>query len=490
MRLYASEQIKAWDQFTVQKEGIASFQLMQRAAKACYDWVVKRYSPEIQMQVLCGPGNNGGDGLLIAAYLQQRNYQVEVYAMDGGNSADRAQALTYAEEKGVKIQALNAFIPKHDVIILDALFGHGMTRPITGDLAQLINGINASGVPVISMDIPSGMPSEPQEEYYNTFIKNATVLTFQSPKLSFFLDEYGGEIAHWQVVNIGLHPDFDGRLVAVWMDESFIRSLFQEKERFSHKGSFGNALLIGGSSKYPGAIALSALGCLASGAGKTFIASPKESALSCQAIAPEAIYLQGTGTTHLNAVPDCSAYSAIGIGPGLGQEKVTEMAILSCFKEPSNWVIDADAVNILARNPKANPEGNTVITPHPGEFDRLAHKHSDMGSRWITAERVSREKNWVIVLKGAYTTVFFPDGRRFVNGSGNAGLAKGGSGDVLCGLMTGLIARGYSVEDGVLIAVYLHGMAADRLNLVKSKDSMKATDLIPEIEGICKQWEN
>jgi len=490
MKLYPSKQIKVWDEFTLKSEGITSFQLMQRAAKTCYSWITKRYHRDISIRVLCGPGNNGGDGFLIAAYLFQRGYQVSAYALEDSGSNDRKLAESYARLQGVPIYPLSDFHSIPNTLMIDALFGHGLNRPLAGELAAVVKQMNDQLATVISIDIPSGMPSEPQDSVFETFIHADSVLSFQQPKQSFFVDEYGAHIGSWEVLDIGLAQSFAGKTNVELMDENLIRAIYQEKPRFSHKGSFGNALLIGGSAQYPGAIALSTLACLASGVGRTFVATPNHCAETCKQLAPEAIYLQCCGIDHLSSSLELNAYDAVGIGPGLGMAKETQEQVLSLVKHKQRWVMDADALNTLSRNPQIIPSGEVVITPHPGEFDRLTEKHTSTGDRWHTARKLSQAKDWVIVLKGAYTAVFLPDGRQYINNSGNAGLAKGGSGDVLCGLMTGLLARGYSVEHGVLIAVYLHGRAADRLNQVKSKDAIKAQDLISVIEAIGKQWED
>jgi len=489
MKVYASKEIKEWDRFSIEEEGIQSFQLMQRAAASCFRWIQRKYTRESEIDILCGPGNNGGDGLLVAAYLFQRGYTIACYAIEGGASIDRQLALDYAEKQGLKLYPLSDYSGKKEHLLIDALFGHGMTRPLQGEFARLVKGINELNATVISIDIPSGMPSEAQNEFFPLFIRAKHIVSFQQPKQSFFLDEYGSTIASWELLDIGLSQAFSAD-APVLLDERETRSRFIEKPRFSHKGTFGSTLLIGGALHYPGAISLFTLGALASGVGKTFVACPDNASETCKTLAPEAIYLPNCGQDILSLAPNLSPYDSVGIGPGLGMDKQTEDLVLNLFSQSNRWVIDADALNILAKHPDVLPKGEVLITPHPGEFDRLTHTHSTTGARWKTAQILSKDKGWVVVLKGAYTSIFFPDGRQFINSSGNAGLAKGGSGDVLCGLITGLLARGYSVEDGALIAVYLHGLAADRLSLTQSKDGIKAQELIPAIETISKQWEN
>ncbi|HCS20069.1 MAG TPA: hypothetical protein DIW47_05820 [Bacteroidetes bacterium] len=490
MQILPSEQIREWDAYSISQEGISSFQLMQRAAFVCFQRLKPHLLKSEKIAVCCGPGNNGGDGLLIAAYLFQFGYRVQVCAATGRSGGERSEALAYCLSAGLEVNELTALDPTAPVII-DALFGHGLTRPLKGEYLELVQKINASAARRIAIDIPSGMPSEPQDDVFSVFVRADEVLTFQRAKQSFFLDEYGAYIGSWTVLDIGLSGSFRSEKGIYLLDDAFIGGLIHTKPRFSHKGSFGSTLLVGGSEQYPGAICLATSGCLLSGVGKTFVACSTTARAACLNLAPEAIYIEGDDHAGLLLNSENQSYTCIGVGPGLGQkEGVAEILLAGLFKRTNNWVIDADALNLIAKGRAIFPEGPKVITPHPGEFDRLTGVHHSTGERWKTAREWSRKHATVVVLKGAYTAVFLPDGRQFINATGNSGLAKGGSGDVLCGWIAGYIGRGYPVDEAVLIAVYLHGLAADLAVKDIARDALKASDIIRYGERVAIKWEN
>ncbi len=490
MQILSSDQIREWDAFSVKQEGITSFQLMQRAAFMCFRWLRAHLDKSGKISVCCGPGNNGGDGLMIAAYLFQSGYRVQVFASEGRPGGERAEALAYCRTIGLEVKTLSG-LDTDVAYIIDALFGHGLTRPLKEEYPELLRKINASGARRIAIDVPSGMPSGPQEVVYSDFVMAEVVLTFQQAKQSFFLDEYGSFIGKWEVLDIGLSADFRADSSLFLVDDTLISSMIRTKPRFSHKGSFGSTLLVGGSDQYPGAISLATGACLLSGVGKTFVACAPNARAACLTLAPEAIYMEGEDPGSLYKNSADQHFTCIAVGSGLGQsEAMTDFLLTPLFRKKSKWVIDADALNLIAAGRAKFPEGEKVITPHPGEFDRLTRVHHCTAERWKTAAAWSREKNLVIVLKGAYTAVFMPDGRQFINSTGNAGMAKGGSGDVLFGWIAGYIGRGYPVDEAALIAVYLHGLAADLAVKEISRDALKAGDLILYGESVAKKWEN
>lgn len=482
--------IREWDAFTIDKENITSFQLMQRAAYTCYRYLKNVLSREDNVAVLCGPGNNGGDGFLIASYLKQSGFCVDLYHSGEGGSDDREKAKVYAESVFNELKWLKAFNSQSNKVVIDALFGHSLTRELEGDYALLLEEINKVNQ-VYSIDMPSGMPSEPQPEIFNHHVKDAVVLTFQRPKQCFYLDEYKQHIHRVEVLDIGLHPGFKWNVeVPVLLDEALISSIYQQKARVSHKGTYGSAALVVGSDKYPGAADLAVGACLISGVGKTFVYTPGSVKDKMASNHPEAIWMNETGLEWLNIKPDVFAYSAIGVGPGIGEGPTVDRSLRDLFQQEARWIIDADALNYLARYPDIFLTGEVVITPHPGEFDRLTHQHHSNTERWETAKALAKSKAWIIVLKGSSTAVFYPDGRHYINSTGNAGLAKGGSGDVLCGLITGYAARGYSVDEAVLLGVYLHGLAAEEAAKEKSLDGIVAGELGERISRLTKKWEN
>lgn len=490
MRIYPSEQIREWDAFSIQQEGISSFQLMQRAAFTCFQWLKSHVQKSERVVVLCGPGNNGGDGLLIAAYLHLQGFRVEVYGDKVPKTGEREEALNYCMSTGLLLRDL-AGANLDAIYLIDCLFGHGLKRPLEGDYLDLIQKINASQGERISIDIPSGMPSEAQDSVFINFVRADHVVTFQQPKQTFFLDEYGAFTGKWTVLDIGLSANFQGQTGPYLLDDAFIGNLIRSKPRFSHKGSFGSTLLVGGSGQFPGAISLATMGCLLSGVGKTFVACSSVARAACLGLAPEAIFIEGDDLKTCFVHIENQDFTCVGVGPGLGQEEgISAQLLTPLFMKKSSWVIDADALNLIAGGKVKFPEGEKVITPHPGEFDRLTQFHQSTAERWKTAAGWSRDHATVVVLKGTHTAVFMPDGRHFINATGNAGMAKGGSGDVLCGWIAGYIGRGYPVDEAALIAVYLHGLAADIAVKEIAMDALKASDIIRFGESAAKKWEN
>ncbi|MBI1221480.1 MAG: NAD(P)H-hydrate dehydratase [Bacteroidetes bacterium] len=486
----ASEAIRAWDRFSEEAEGIRSFQLMQRAAYGCFIYLKNHLDRTIPTAVCCGPGNNGGDGFLIAAYLNRAGFRILIFESGPGGSHDRQMARQFALDNACEMHPLSHLLHGNYRYIIDALFGHGLSRPLEKEYAEITKWISDSKL-VYSIDMPSGMPSEPQAEVFSDFVKGADVLTFQCEKLCFFLDEYRKYINNVQVIDIGLSPHFPRNESGPYLlEEESVSTLYRIKQRVSHKGSFGSTLLIGGSSRYPGSILLAAEASLYTGVGKTFISTTHLPRTIGPSRNPEVIWLKESGMEVMEFTPDIHSYSAVGVGPGLGQDKRTQDALFQLFQKETKWILDADALNFLAIHPEVEPFGKVIITPHPGEFDRLTHPHQSTGERWKTAAELAIVKKWVVVLKGSFSAVFFPDGTRFINTSGNAGLAKGGSGDVLCGLISGYVGRGYSVEEAALIGVYLHGLSANELSKRKSLDSILASDLVHEIGRITKRWES
>ncbi|MDX5319433.1 MAG: NAD(P)H-hydrate dehydratase [Bacteroidota bacterium] len=489
MKLLNSQQIKEWDQQSIRTQGISSFMLMQRAAKSVFTYLRNQHFPDQKVAVCCGPGNNGGDGWLIAAYLVQHGYEVELFEHEAGKSADREQAKSYGQAMGIIEKPWQRFHPAEFDLLIDALFGHGVTRELTGEYLDWVHCINQSSS-IYSIDVPSGMPTDLLETPFEDFVKGAFVLTFQSYKFSFFIEEYLQHIRDIHCLDIGLNQDFKTEEdLPDWVDTAFIEGFYQAKRAVSHKGTYGSSLLIGGCVDYPGAIGLAAGACLQSGVGKTFVSTPASVKLATLIRVPEAIYLNEAGSTYWHQSIDLSKYCAVGIGPGLGQDPKTQKAVQEIFQQEAHWVIDADGINLLAQS-GAEPFGRVILTPHPGEFDRLTKKHDSHRERILSAKNLAMTRNWVIVLKTSVTMIFTPEGKIYVNTSGNAGLAKGGSGDVLCGLITGYLGRGYSVEEAALLGVYLHGLSAQSLAVERSLDGINASDLIPVIGQLAKQWED
>ena len=484
MLLLSAQQIQEWDAFTMLHEPIQSIDLMERAAERCVDWISGNHFSDKKIKIFCGKGNNGGDGLAIARLLLRNNYDVEVYILEfGAKGTDDFQInLHLLHQLTTEIHFIQSseFIPvieKSDVVI-DALYGSGLNRPLQLLSKEIVEQINQSGATIISIDVPSGMSIDKSSKG-NTIIRSTHTLTFQSLKLCFLVAENADHFGAVHVLDIGLHPQFLERTYAVFemISKQTIVENIKLRKDFSHKGNYGHALLIAGNKGKMGAALLAAKACLRTGAGLVTANILQEDQSSINTFLPEAMTLNRALKNSYDN------YSAIGIGPGLGIKNDAQklvLEVLQLYKKP--MVIDADALNIISENKKLVeliPEGS-VITPHPKEFERLVGECENDFDRLNKAIELSTQYPLIVILKGHYTLIAV-NGKGYFNNTGNAGLAKGGSGDVLTGMITSLLAQKYQPLHAALIGVYLHGLAADLALENQSIESLLATDVIAAI---------
>ncbi|MGN6401822.1 MAG: NAD(P)H-hydrate dehydratase [Flavisolibacter sp.] len=484
-----SEEIKAWDQYTIQHEPVSSIDLMQRAATRCFQWISKQNWQERQFHIFCGKGNNGGDGLAIAKLLFDAGYKIAIHILEFGKpgSDDFQINLQRLHELPVDIHFIQngesfPSLISSDIII-DALLGSGLNKPLSGLAAQLVNHINNASVTVVSIDLPSGLFIDASSKG-NSVIKATHVLTFECYKPALLVQENAPFIGEVQVLNIGLHPDYlkINQFHRQLIDEGLIKSIFQPRNAFAHKGSYGHALMIAGSYGKMGAATLATKACLHTGAGLTTIYAPKCGYNILQIATPEAMVLTDENENCLSSLPgEIEKYSAVGIGPGIGTKDETQKMlsfITRRYHKP--LVIDADGLNCLSLKKELLEQlpPYSVLTPHPKEFDRLFGDHQDDFERIKTAKKKATELNVVILLKGHHTLIATPEGDLFFNTTGNAGMAKGGSGDVLTGMITAFAAQGYQPSHAAVLGVYLHGYAGDLAAKALSQEAMVATDLI------------
>ncbi len=502
MKIFCCSQIKDIDAFTIANEPIKSIDLMERAAFRLLQYVVPLCAYAKRFAVFAGPGNNGGDGVALARMLTQIGYLVDVYILQSKNySNDLSLNVKRLEQQGIvsiSYLASKSDFPdiSKDTIIVDALFGSGLTRPLEGLPALLVSHLNETNAKIISVDIPSGLFGENNPSpNLNPVIKAWHTFTLQFPKLSFIFPENSCFVGEWQIVDIGLHPEIIAQKVTPYrfVNSAFAKSLYLKRLAFGHKGTFGHALVVAGSYGMMGAAALCTKACLRAGAGLVTAHIPKKGYTVMQNLAPEALAQIDANDERITMVPELSKYSAVAFGPGVGSHPNTVEAFLSLLRNvTSPLVVDADGLNILASNSEMLallPE-NTVLTPHVGEFNRLFGATDSAYERLILAQKKSAEHKVVIVLKGAHTQVVTPSGEVFINSSGNSGLASGGSGDVLTGLITGLLAQGYTAENACVLAVYLHGLAADILVREIGKTALVANVLVESIGEAFKTIEN
>ncbi|KAK6020981.1 YjeF domain protein, partial [Ostertagia ostertagi] len=485
MKILSAEDIRLWDQFTMQHEPITSIDLMERAALRCVDWLHENMPGKDQFAIFCGKGNNGGDGLAIARMLALQQFQVTVYILEFGHigtpdfQANLARLHQTESVEIIFIQPGQAFHEIKDEIVIDALFGSGLNRQLEGMTAALVDHINNSHSTVISIDIPSGMFVD-RSSKTNTVIRATHTLSFQCLKPAFLVAENEECIGALHILDIDLHDGFYPTVAGLyeWVDTAVIQTIHRPRKRFAHKGNFGHALLVAGSYGKMGAAVLSASACLRSGAGLLTCHIPSCGYLILQTSLPEAMVITDKNEEKItNVSADLSIYEAIGIGPGIGTASETKMAlreILDNYRLP--LVIDADALNILATQKdllQLVPAGS-ILTPHPKEFERLFGPTSDDFDRISRALQKAKEHNIIIILKGHHTLIATPDGKGFFNSTGNAGMATGGSGDVLTGILTGLLAQRYSGIEAAILGVYLHGLAGDVAAKQLSMEAMLA----------------
>jgi len=500
MKILNAEQIRAWDQYTMEHEPIASIDLMERAATKCFEWLEENSWFVHSFSIFCGKGNNGGDGLAIARMLAARGCTVSVNILEFGHRGTddfQANLAKLHQYPSVTIQFVQDETNFHslskETVIIDALFGSGLTRPLEGITAKLVGHMNKSGCQIIAIDIPSGM-SVDRSSNDNTIVKANHTLSFQCYKPAFLVAENAEYLGEVIILDIGLLPEFLPTVEANFelIDSSIIRSNYKQRNRFAHKGNFGHALIIAGSYGKIGAAVLSAKACLRSGAGLLTCFIPKCGYEILQTAVSEAMTVTDANSSMITKIDDeISKYDSIGIGPGLGTASETRTALkelLAIYKKP--MVIDADALNGLAmeKNLPSLPPGS-ILTPHPKEFERLFGECKNAFERIEKAAAKAKVLNCLIALKGHHSFIATPSGKGYFNNTGNAGMATGGSGDVLTGMLTGFLAQGYSSEKAAILGVYLHGLAGDIAANTLSEEAMIAGDIIDNIGNAFKLFE-
>jgi NAD(P)H-hydrate epimerase len=494
MKIPNGRQIREADNFTIQNEPIAPVDLMERAAEALCNRMKVNLSITQEIRIFCGTGNNGGDGLALSRLLLNIGFNVITYLvkLSDNCSIDYSVNLKRLNEttgnKVFEIKSISdiSLIQSND-LVLDAIFGSGLNRKAEGMVAQLIQVINKIGAVVIAIDIPSGLMIDQAIDLQHDAIIHADyTFTFQFPKLPFLFPEYETIVGQWEVLPIGLHPGFIESLPVKdnFMTSVDVMDLLKKRSKFSHKGSFGHALLIAGSEGKSGAAILAARACLRSGAGLLHVHLPGSAALPMQSSLPEAMLSFDPSSSHLSKIPDLSGYNAIGIGPGIGTHDETIKAMKFLIQEVKfPMVLDADALNILSENKTwlAFLPAGSILTPHPKEFERLVGKWSDSFERLRLQKELSARFNIIVVVKGAHTTITDPLGNSWFNSTGNPGMATAGSGDVLTGIILGLLAQGYLPVEAAKLGVYLHGLAGDIAADERGFDSLIAGDIIENI---------
>jgi len=492
MKIFSVFQIRKADAYTITQEPISSIDLMERASENCFNWIINHIDYKNKpFMVFCGTGNNGGDGLAVARMLTEKKLDVTTYILDFGSkksddfqinekrlSQTRNARIFYLKEKD------DLPLISENAVVIDAIFGSGLSKPVDGFIASVINTINASAAFTLAIDIPSGLFGDNNFGNAGAIIKADVTLSLQFPKLSFLFPMYGHYAGKWVIVPIGLHEAFinNENCDNYFTLQNDISCLMKKREKFAHKGHFGHTLLVCGSFGKMGAAVLAAKACMRSGVGLLTIHAPQCGYNILQSVVPEAMLKSDKNKNYITENYFNDNFVAVGIGPGLDKNTDTVNAfyqLLDCCKKP--MVIDADAINILAENEhlKALMPSNSILTPHIKEFERFANEHFDDDFRRFEKQKeLSTKYKIIIVLKGAYTCITSPDGKAYFNSTGNPGMATGGSGDVLTGIITSLLSQAYMPLDAARLGVFLHGMAGDMATHELSEYSLIASDII------------
>jgi NAD(P)H-hydrate epimerase len=473
--LLISQQIREGDAYTIANEPISSVDLMERASRAFVGWFVNRFPDKNEpITFYCGTGNNGGDGLAIARIMCDHHYnklKVVIVRFSAKVSDDFQVNYERLKETCVTIKELEKGeeIPEDNSrVIIDALLGSGLNKPLTGDYARLVNFINGLNKTVVSVDVPTGFFAEGEVAKDTIAIKANLVITFQQPKINFLLPESAPYVDCWETVNIGISEKFAQSVNSPYqlVEEKDARQMLKPRKHFSNKGTYGHALLVAGQAKTMGAALLSSSAAAHAGAGLTTACIPESGLIALNSYQPEVMAI----TRRENELPeiDWDKFSSIAVGPGLGKDDDALnllKAIIKNYKKPV--VIDADALNLLAENPALFTElpVGSVLTPHMKEFDRLFGDHHNWWQRLQTSIKKAKELNICIILKNDYTITATPDGKAYFNSTGNSAMASGGMGDVLTGIIAALLAQKYPPVEACILAVYIHGKAGDELAL-------------------------
>lgn len=492
MKILTVSQIRELDAHTIANEPISSLDLMERASQAFVRCFTDRFVNTRPVVVICGKGNNGGDGLAIARILSKKSFNVKVCIVASAKhgSADFEENLIRLKNHfQPHLIAQLSDLPDIDsaAVIIDALLGSGLSRPVSGLPEEIIKLINSLPNKVVSVDIASGLYTDRANGETDVILEPEYTISFQLPKLAFMLPKNAKFTGEWHSVEIGLSETFvqDAPTQFFYTDKAAAEKLIRTRGRFSHKGTFGHALIIAGSYGKMGAAVLCAKSCLRSGVGLLTLHIPECGYEIAQISTPEAMVIADKEQKCITELPDLKSYSAIGIGPGIGKEPLTARVLdnlLTSANAP--LVIDADALNLISENgallKKLPPD--TILTPHPKEFERLAGKSENEYQRLELGQNFAREHKVIICLKGANTAVILPNGEVHFNSTGNPGMSTGGTGDVLTGVIAALLAQGYEPHEAAIFGVYQHGLAGDRAAEVKGQSALIASDVVDHLK--------
>ncbi|MCZ4320002.1 NAD(P)H-hydrate dehydratase [Aequorivita viscosa] len=493
MKVFSAEQLYNADNVTIEKQGITSEALMERAGKQIFQWLHKHLNgAPVPIRIFAGIGNNGGDGLVIGRLLIEHGYDVVVYVVNCSDKRSDNFLHNYNKIKNVTknwpiLMKSEADFPKinDDDFIVDAIFGIGLNRCPGGWVKKLILHLNQSKAFKLAVDIPSGLyPNLPIEDK-NAVLKADHTITFQTPKLAFFQPETAAYVSNFDVLEIGLDIQFLQSVepLAQLIAKPQAQLFYKQRNKFDHKGTFGHVFIVAGSYGKLGAAVLSTKAAFKAGTGMVTTFIPKCGYNILQTTVPEAMVITDKEEEFISDIAFDFEPSAIAIGMGIGKNTATVEALKKVFQNKDTpFVIDADALNIISENKtllKLLPK-NSVLTPHPGELKRLIGTWKNDYHKLEKAKKFSEKYKVVLIIKGAYTVIVYGS-KLYINTTGNPGMGTAGSGDALSGIIAGLLSQGYDALLAAVFGVYLHGKAGDIAGAHLGIDAVMAGDIINNV---------
>ncbi len=501
IKIPSPEQVSTLDKYTIEFEPVSSLDLMERASHIFCDWLASKFPDKTAtLTFLCGPGNNGGDGLASARIMAEKKYRTEVHFVGDLQKTSPDCATNIKKFRELCPGHFNVLEnPEHlrkihdNNILIDAILGNGLTRPLEGRLKKIAEIVNELPNSVVAIDIPTGLFASRHSD--GASIHADWTLSLEFPKLAYLMPENKERVAHWEYCSIGLLEEGIEKIDCphYFLTKAYIDTLLTPRGKFSHKGNYGKIQLIAGQMGFSGAAALTALGCMRAGAGLSWLHTPKSCIPPVQSIIPESICTPDIETDFISDIQILPGIDTIACGPGIGKNPATASALkkmLENIHSDQNLILDADALNIIAENNwLSSVPPNTIITPHPGEFERLFGKGKNDFETLEIQRSASKKYKLNILLKGAYSRVSTPSGEIFFNPTGNPGMATAGSGDVLTGVIAAMSGRGLEPTTAAIAGMYLHGLAGDLAAEKLGKDGLIARDIANHMPSALKVFE-
>ncbi|MCM1021494.1 MAG: NAD(P)H-hydrate dehydratase [Muribaculum sp.] len=472
MKLFTNDQIRSIERQVIKNEGVTTIELVERAASAISWEIMSRWRQSKKVLIFAGPGNNGADALAVASMLIEEGYTVEALLF---NIFDKlSEACIHYRDKLKEMsptsltEITSDFTPPFistDILVIDGLFGSGLKEPLTGGFQSLVDYINNSSATIISIDIPSGMFAEWNDRILSRNAIHATLtLAIEFPRLAFFIPDNAEFLGEWKVLDIKLASAEVRTEKSPYflLEKADAHRLIRRRNKFTSKSDYGSCLLAAGSYGMMGAAVMAARGALRAGVGRITVHSPRCGFNALQTGLPEAMFEHDSNDIVITNITLKHDYNVIAVGPGIGTHEYTVRAVealISAAQKP--LVIDADALNCIAQRPSMldHIPPMSVITPHSGEFDRLFGAHTSHELRLKKAIEKAKYYNIIILLKGYYTTVIRPDGKIYFLNNGTPAMATPGSGDVLTGIISALMAQGYSPDISAALGAFIHSQA-------------------------------